>query len=89
MKEKIESIQKELDSKLSNIKTLAELNEARVNYIGKKGEISALSQMMSTLSSDEKKEFGIKVNELRNKVNDALDMKKKEIDDAILNEKLK
>lgn len=88
MKEKIESIQKDLDNKLSNIKTLTELNEARVSYMGKKGEISALSQMISTLSNDEKKEFGMKVNELRTKVTNALDAKKKELDDAVLNEKL-
>ena len=86
MKEKVESIKKEFDEDLNNIKSLKDLNEIKVNYFGKKGKVSELSSMMREV--EDKKTFGMKVNEVRNKFNNLYENKKIEIEEKEINEKL-
>ena len=83
-----EEIVKELSERISNISNLNELNDLKVEYLGKKGSISLLSNKMSELSIEEKKEFGMKLNEIKTEVTNIFDNKRKEIEDKLLNEKL-
>ena len=64
------------------------LNDLRVKYLGKQGLITELSKMMKDVPNDQKKEFGMLVNEVRNFVTNDLDTKKEEIEKKLLNEKL-
>lgn len=57
MEEKVLKIKEELQNKLTNINNLKELNDLKVEYLGKKGLVSSLSSMMSSLSIEEKKSF--------------------------------
>ena len=54
MEEKVLKIKEELQNKLTNINNLKELNDLKVEYLGKKGLVSSLSSMMSSLSIEEK-----------------------------------
>lgn len=68
MKEKILQIKEELNTKLASIKTLKELNDLRVLYMGKKGPIQELLGMMASLSIEEKKELGSLLNSLKEEI---------------------
>ncbi len=77
-----------LDKELKPVKTLNELNDLKVKYLGKKGIITELNSEIKNISNDEKREFGMKVNELRIRFNDFYDHEKERIETEILNEKL-
>ena len=63
MKEKIEQILAELSA--LNCKTQKEVEEARVRFLGKKGEITALFEEFRTMDKEFKKEFGKPLNDLK------------------------
>ena len=73
MLEEIKKIEQELELKLSSIKNMDDLNNIRTYYLGKKGVASALGPMMANLDVEAKKECGIKLNELKNKINNSLE----------------
>lgn len=85
----------ELDNILSNLKKDLEsvngehdLNDVKVKYLGKKGEITSLYSKMKDLSNDDKKSFGALINNLKNEATDLLDNKKELLETKLLNEKL-
>ena len=88
MKEKVENLKKEALEKISKASNLKELNDLRVEYLGKKGPISELTTHMKELTPEEKKDFGKLLNSLKQDVTNAIDTKIKEYQEAELNEKL-
>ncbi len=84
----LEEILKSLESKISSIKNTNELNDLRVEYLGKKGSISQLSGKLAELSIEEKKVFGAELNALKTSATTLIENKAKEIEEKILNEKL-
>ncbi len=84
----IEEIKISLVSDLEKVTDLKELNDLKVEYLGKKGKITELNQMIKDVPNEEKKEFGQRVNELRTMFNDIYEEKKQAFEAAILNEKL-
>ena len=89
MIEKIEKLKSEIISLIEKASTIKELNDIKVEYMGKKGPITEISAGMRDLSADEKKEVGLVLNDLRVEVNNLLDEKKNKIETELLNEKLK
>lgn len=83
-----EKILEELKKDQENVKTLEELNELKVKYLGKKGLITLLNQEIRNIPNEEKKQFGIMVNSLREKFNSFYDDSRKKFEDEILNKKL-
>ena len=71
MKERVESIKKEFDEKIKDIKSLKELNDLKIEYVGKKGPIAELTSMMREV--EDKKTFGMILNELRTHVSNTLE----------------
>jgi phenylalanyl-tRNA synthetase alpha chain len=88
MDDKIEQVQKEALEAIQNAKTMDELRDIRIQYLGKKGSIQALMTMMKDLSKEEKPAFGQKVNVCKNTVTDALDLKQETLAASALTEKL-
>ena len=86
MKEKVESIRKKFDEEVKSINSLKDLNEVKVNYFGKKGKVSELSSMMKEV--EDKKTFGMMVNEVRTYINNSLDSLKEKLEEEELNKKL-
>ena len=84
----MENIKNQMNNAFSNINSLTDLESLRINYIGKKGIITELYSKMKDLSNDEKKEYGMKVNELRDFFNSKYDLLKSELNEKALNEKL-
>ncbi len=79
MSEKTTEIMQSFSEALSKIDNMEELEKLRVEYIGKKGLVTELMKEMKSLSDEEKKTFGQKVNVLKNEVNDKISQKREEI----------
>ncbi len=88
MKEKITEIKNQLQTKISQVKTLNELNDVRIEFLGKKGSITELSNYMREIPVEEKKEFGSLLNTIKNEANEILNAKKEELENIELQKKL-
>ena len=67
--DKLEELLKEVKS-LTKVNNRKELEELKNTYMGKSGKITLIQQLIKEIPNEEKKEFGIKVNEIRNTFND-------------------
>lgn len=67
--DKLEELLKEVKS-LTKVDNRKELEELKNTYMGKSGKITLIQQLIKEIPNEEKKEFGIKVNEIRNIFND-------------------
>ncbi|HRP11922.1 MAG TPA: phenylalanine--tRNA ligase subunit alpha, partial [Terricaulis sp.] len=67
----------------------AGLEALRVEALGKQGSISALMKNLGTMSPDERKAFGPKLNSLKDKVTEAIVAKKAAFAEAALEAQLK
>ena len=67
--DKLEELLKEVKS-LTKVDNRKELDELKNTYMGKNGKITLIQQLIKEIPNEEKKEFGIKVNEIRNTFND-------------------
>ena len=85
---KIEEVKKLLEEDMNNVNSLNELNELKNKYLSKTGLITVLNSEIKNVPNEEKKEYGMKVNEVRNLFNDFYETKKAEYEEALLNEKL-
>ena len=88
MEQKIKELKDKFEQELSSIVDLTQLEEIRVAYLGKKGSVTDLMKMMKSLTAEEKKEFGQRVNELKSAVAQRItektsEMKQKEIQKEI------
>lgn len=88
MKEKVENLKLEVAKKLESTTSLKEVNEIKVEYLGKKGPVNELTSHMKELSVEEKKEFGKLLNELKTELTSSIDAKIKYYEDEELNRKL-
>ena len=73
MNEKIESLKKEIEEKLSTVKNMNLLNEIKNTYLSKKGPIAELSNHLRELSVEEKKTFGKDLNDFKTSINEKFD----------------
>ncbi|MGK9064143.1 phenylalanine--tRNA ligase subunit alpha [Stutzerimonas chloritidismutans] len=64
------------------------LEQIRVQYLGKKGELTLLMQTLGKLSAEERPKAGALINAAKAKVQDALGVKKAELEEAALGAKL-
>lgn len=63
---------REAIAKLKAIDVGAELENAKARYLGKTGSLTALMKELGKLSGDEKKSFGARINEAKQKIETAL-----------------
>ena len=68
MKQEIEKVSLEFDAEIKSVESQAQLEELRVKYLGKSGKITAIMPMMKTVPAEDKREMGMLVNELKNKI---------------------
>ena len=84
----MEKILDDLKNDLKNIKSIHDLNDIKVKYLGKKGLVTSLYSKMKELTDEEKKSYGASLNNLKNEVTKLIDFEKEKIETKILNEKL-
>jgi len=68
LKHKIEQLSEEFDGKISKISDLNQLDEVRVEFVGKSGKVTSLFKNIKELSIDEKKEVVPLLNSLKSNV---------------------
>lgn len=76
MKEKLEQIKAESLAKISAATSLDELNDVRVNQLGKKGALTEILKGMKDVAPEERPKVGQMVNEVRAEIENALESAK-------------
>ena len=89
MKEQIEEIQKNSLEELKNINDLQNLNEVKVKYLGKKGQLTTVLRGMGALAPEERPIIGSMVNKVRDLLEKEFTKKEKELKRIELNNRLK
>ena len=88
MKQQLENIRQQALASLEEAKTPAALEELRVKWLGKKGELTAVLKMMGKLSQEERPVMGQMANNVRAEIEAKLDECKSAIHAAALEAKL-
>ncbi len=88
MKAQLDKIKNEASALLSSAKTKAEIENIRVNFLGKKGELTSILRMMGSLSEDERPKMGQLANVVRAEIESEIASKTAAIEAAELAEKL-
>ena len=88
MKEQIEKISQNAKQEIQSSNNLINLNDARVKYLGKKGELTALLRGMGALTPEERPIIGALVNTCKDELEEKISEKEKELQELELQEKL-
>lgn len=74
----------ELFAEIENVtaKSVAELDTLRIKYLSKKGEISLLMNDFRNVASDQKREVGMLLNQLKEKVQERINLIKDELESS-------
>ena len=88
MKEKLEALKEQALSAINSAEDLAALEEIRIKYLGKKGELTAILKMMGSLSAEERPVVGQIANAVRGDIDSALTEKGTVLEKAAQNKKL-
>lgn len=79
MKEQLNSIKLQAEKELSSVPSIQELENLRVKYLGKKGDLTLVLRGMGALSSEERPVIGQLANEVRQFIERMLDEAKAEL----------
>ncbi len=85
---KIDELRQEIENIFDNVDNMKKLNELKVEYLGKKGKITELNSVIKTLPNDEKKSFGMKVNEVKVLFNSKYEEKRNIFEEEEVNKRL-
>ena len=83
MKEKLEQIKAEALRQIEASDALDKLNDVRVNYLGKKGELTAVLKSMKDVAPEERPKVGQLVNETREEIERVLEASVKKMEKAV------
>ncbi|MBQ8246494.1 MAG: phenylalanine--tRNA ligase subunit alpha [Lachnospiraceae bacterium] len=89
MKETLQAIQAKALEQIKQGDTLDKLNEVKVAYLGKKGELTAVLKGMKDVSPEDRPKVGQMVNDTRAVIEEALDKAIKALEAEIMEAKLK
>ncbi len=82
MKEKLEAIRRAAEKELGQAASRQTLEDLRIRYLGKKGELTSILKQMGTLSAQERPVIGQLANEIRTRIEDELTGRAAEIEKA-------
>ena len=88
MKEKIQQIKENAIAEIKSTDNLKALDDVRVKYSGKKGELTLVLRGMGSLSPEERPVIGALVNEVRDELENLITEKEKELKRAEIEKKL-
>jgi len=84
----LHEIAKQALTEIENAKSLRELNDVRIKYLGKKGPIQEAMKIMKDLDEEGRKAFGKLVNDTKNAITEALEAKERVLQEEELKRKL-
>ncbi|MEA4961343.1 phenylalanine--tRNA ligase subunit alpha [Lutispora sp.] len=91
MKDKLAKIKSESIVEIDNVENSQQLEEIRIKYLGKKGELTQLLRGMGQLSPEERPLMGQLANEVRDQINDKIEetaycLKRKDLEKRLRSE---
>ena len=89
MKDKLQAIREEALKQIRESNRLDKLNEVRVSFLGKKGELTAVLKGMKNVDPKERPFVGQMVNETREAIEEFLEETKKKLEEKAREEKIK
>ena len=89
MKEKLAQIKAEALKQIEDSGQLDKLNEIRVNYLGKKGQLTAVLKGMKDVAPEDRPKVGQMVNETREEIEKMLEASKQKLEKALREAKMK
>ncbi len=89
MKERLEKIRQEALKQIEESDALEKLNDVRVNFLGKKGELTAVLKSMKDVSAEDRPKVGQLVNETRQEIEKVLEAAKTKMERAAREAKMK
>lgn len=89
MKAQLEEIKKKAAAALSGLSSKEELEEARIRFLGKKGELTAILKQMGALSAEERPLIGQLANEVRSDIEQSIAKRNGELKSVLLEKQLK
>ena len=89
MKERLEQIKAEAVARIQEADVPEKLNDVRVKFLGKKGELTAVLKGMKDVAPEERPKVGQLVNETRAKIEELLEASKKDFEEKVREEKMK
>ncbi len=88
MEDELKKLRKEAEESLRGAKSLSELSELRVSYLGRKGKITSLLNRVGSLSPEERPAAGRLANEVKQALSSLLEDREQALKDDELREKL-
>ncbi len=86
--ENLEQLASEATEAIARADSLAVLDSVRVEYLGKKGSITGLLKGLGGLSPEQRPQAGARINQVKQRVQDALDERKRAFERKAIEEKL-
>ncbi|HVY84445.1 MAG TPA: phenylalanine--tRNA ligase subunit alpha, partial [Caulobacterales bacterium] len=85
----LSALEQELLARISSASDEAAVEAVRVEALGKQGAVSALMKTLGSMSPDERQVMGPKLNGLKDRIGEAITLKKAELAEAALEAKLR
>ena len=76
MNEKLQQIRENAVAQIEAADSLEKLNEIRITFLGKKGELTAIMKSMKDIPKEDRPAFGQMVNETRTDIESKMDAMK-------------
>ena len=89
MKDKLKKILDDAMTQIDSSEHLDRLNEIKVSFLGKKGELTSVLKAMKDVAPEDRPKVGQLVNETRSKIEALLDESKQKLEEAAREEKMK
>ena len=86
--ERIIKLREEVINALKDIKTEKDLENVKVLFLGKNGKITLLNGMIKDINPEDRKEFGMKINEVRTLFNEEYERIKEALEKEEIDKKL-
>ncbi len=84
----MESILKQAKIKIDKADNLANLAKIRVEFLGKKGQLTQLLHQLGQLDKNQRPQQGAKINQAKDKLNTWIDKKESQLEQQVLNQRL-
>ena len=84
--EEINKLKSQAISEINSASDLKQLDQIRVNYLGKKGQLTEQLKMLGKLPPEERPKIGQIINDVKSEIQDALESRKKTFEDRELKE---
>ena len=89
MKERLQELAEAARKRIEESDRPERLNEVKVAYLGKKGELTAILKSMKDVAPEDRPKVGQMVNETRVKIEEHLEATRKKLEEALREEKMK